>query len=215
MYANIKESAVDPDLTRILSQFETMYPYLVHIARANRIKDPLDDRVVEAYWIGNSLLDRVDKQSFYEHLVDGLGLKKKLGRSFTIVEDKIGMGALPHHSFHVLDVWRRTGHVEKEHTLESMDDCRISWGSVEQVSGPFIEVSRAPLLYENGELLLGAPIAARYARRLESDYEIEQLKRGDLVTIHWGIICERITLRQAANLDKYTRRHIALANQTL
>lgn len=90
LFAHIKEEVVDPDLTRILSQFETMYPYLVHIAAANRIKDPLDDRVVEAYWIGNALLDRVSKSDFYWHLVDGLSLKKKLGKSFALVEEKIG-----------------------------------------------------------------------------------------------------------------------------
>lgn len=215
LFANIKEEVVDPDLTRILSQFETMYPYLVHIAHANRIKNPLDDRVVEAYWIGNALLDRVDKQLFYEHLVDGLGLKKKLGKSFAIVEDKIGLGAVPHHSFHVLDIWRRTGNLDCAHTLESMDDCRISWGIVEDIAGPFISVSRVPLLYENKKLLFGLAVPMRYARRLESDYEIEQLKLGDIVSIHWGIICERITPKQASALKKYTLRHIALANLTL
>lgn len=215
LYANIKESAVDPDLTRILSQFETMYPYLRHIAAANHVQDPLDARCVEAYWIGNELLDHVDKQLFYEHLVDGLGLKKKLGKSFAIVEDKVGLGAVPHHSFHVLDIWQRTGRVEREHTLESMDDCLVSTGVVESVSGPFISVARVPLLYENRKLLLGAPVTRRYARKLESDYEIEQLKQGDIVTIHWGVICERISARQAAMLRKYTQHHITLANLTI
>ncbi|OGC70735.1 MAG: hypothetical protein A3D65_05780 [Candidatus Lloydbacteria bacterium RIFCSPHIGHO2_02_FULL_50_13] len=215
LYANIKEGAVDPDLTRILSQFDTMYPYLVHIAAANKIKDPLDDRVVEAYWIGNALLDRVDKQLFYRHLVEGLNLKKKLGSSFALVEEKIGQGAVPHHSFHVLDIWQRTGHIEREHTLESMDECRVSWGVVESVSGPFVSVFRDPLLYIDKKLSLGLPRPVRYARKLESDYEIEQLKQGDIVSIHWGVICERITPKQATALKKYTVRHIALANLTL
>lgn len=215
LYANIKEKAVDPDLLRILSQFETMHPYLVHIAHANNIKEPLDERVVEAYWVGNTLLDNVNKQLFYEHLVDGLSLKKKLGQSFSLVEEKIGLGAVPHHSFHVLDIWRRTGHVDREHTLESMDDCLVSSGVVESVEGPFISVARVPLLYENRKLLLGAPVVRRYARKLESDYEIEQLKKGDIVSIHWGVICERISLKQAASLRKYTLLHIALANLTI
>src|SRR3989338_1618023 len=127
----INDEASDGGLTEILSQFETMYPYLVHIATANHIRDPLNERVVEAYWVGNDLLDKVAKQDFYLHLVDGLQLKKKLGRNFSIVEEKIGQGAVPHHSFHVLDIWKRTGHVERDHTLESMDACRISWGKVE------------------------------------------------------------------------------------
>ncbi len=52
-------------------------------------------------------------------------------------------------------------------------------------------------------------------RKLESDYDIEQLKTGDLVTIHWGVICEKVSARQVANLKKYTLRHIALANLTI
>lgn len=214
LYANIKEEAVDPDLRRILMQFETMYPYLVHIASANHITNAFDDRVVEAYWLGNSLLEKVDKRSFYSHLIDGLSLKKKLGKSFALVEEKIPR-AVPHHSFHVLDIWRRTGHVEKEHTLTSMDECRVSWGVIESISGPFISVSRAPLLYQEKKLRLGEPVSVRYMRQLESDYEIEQLKQGDIVSIHWSVICERITKKQANALKRYTIRHMELANETL
>jgi hypothetical protein len=170
--------------------------------------------VVDAYWIGNSLLDRITKQSFYDHLVDGLGLRKKLGTSFALVGSKVGDGALPHHSFHVFEVWKRTGHVEREHTLAAMDDCRISWGEVTKVSGPSIFVMVAPLLEVGGKLTLGTPVERKYMRQLESDYDIEQLRAGDFVTIHWNIICERITIAQRDRLEKYTRRHLAIANET-
>lgn len=213
--ANINEGAVDPDLDRMLSQFETMYPYLVHIAQANHISDPFDERVVEAYWIGNALLDRVSKRDLYAHLVDGLQLKKKLGTSFALIEEKVGEGALPHHSFHVFDIWKRTGATEREHTLENMDACRVSWGSVTSAHGPFIDVEVAPLLYTEGKLVLGAPLSRRYVRKLESDYDIEQLNAGDLVTIHWGVVCERITPHQLRALKKYTLHHLAIANKTL
>lgn len=214
LFAHIENNETDPDLTKTLSQFETMYPYLVHIATANHIADPFDPRVVEAYWIGNTLLDRIEKHSFYTHLIDGLGLKKKLGASFALVGSKVGDGALPHHSFHVFEVWKRTGHVEREHTLAAMDDCRISWGEVVKVSGPSIFVSVAPLLEVGGKLALGMPVEKKYLRQLESDYDIEQLRPGDFVTIHWNIICERITKDQRDRLKKYTLRHLAIANET-
>lgn len=212
----ITEETSDGGLTQLLTQFETMYPYLVHIATANKIRDPFDARVIEAYWIGNSLLDKVAKQDFYLHLRDTLSLKNKLGtKNFSIVETKIDQGALPHHSFHVLDIWKRTGHVERDHTLESMDACRISWGVVESVSGPFITVSSEPLLYVGGKLVLGARVSRKLTRLLEAEYDIEQLKVGNIVSIHWGVICEILTPRQMASLRKYTLRHIALANQTI
>ncbi|HTY39505.1 MAG TPA: DUF6390 family protein [Candidatus Paceibacterota bacterium] len=213
--AYIVENERDPGLTKLLSQFETMYPYLRHIAEANNIKDPFDDRVVEAYWLGNELLEHIEKKKFYHHLLNGLQLKKRLGKTFALVEQKLEQNAVPHHSFHVLDVWKRTGHAEQAHTLESMDECRVSWGTVTTVAGPAITVSAKPLLYKNGKLYLGEPVPKKINRKLEAIYDIEQLVPGDLVSIHWSVPCEKITPTQAAQLEKYTLRHIALANQTL
>ena len=65
-------------LTHILSSFETLYPYLELIASANAIRDPFDRRVVDAYWIGNSLIDAVSRASYYRHISESLGLQKKL-----------------------------------------------------------------------------------------------------------------------------------------
>ena len=212
----INEGASDPGLTQLLAQFQTMFPYLRHIADANGIRDPFDARVVEAYWIGNGLLENINQQKFYHHLVEDQKIKKRIGaKSFALVEEKIGQGAVPHHSFHVLDIWRRTGHLDREHTLESMDECRVSWGKVVAVSGPAITVLTEPLLSANGKLFLGEPVEKKLARRLEAEYDIEQIKPGDMVSIHWSVPCEVITTRQAAMLRKYTLRHLALANQTI
>jgi len=214
--AYIEEDTADNGLMALLRQFETMYPYLRHISEANGLKDPLDERVIEAYWLGNELLDRIPKQKFYTHLLEGLDLKNKLGiKNFELVSGKIDDGALPHHSFHVLDVWKRTGSAEREHTVENMGECIVSWGKVIAVNGPFITIETEPLEYRDGKLCIGAPIVKKIVRQLESDYDIEQLKPGDLVSIHWSVICEKITPRQFANLKKYTLKHIALANQTL
>lgn len=215
IYTYINEEVSDEGLVSLMTQFETMYPYLRHIAVANGIDDPLDDRVVEAYWVGNRLLETIEKRDFHRHLVDGLRLKDKLGRSFELVEARLAQGAVPHHSFHVLDVWRRTGHLDREHTLESMDQCRVSWGKITEISGPFITVSTEPLLYENGKLRLGEAVAKKLTRRLEAEYDIEQLKTGDVVTVHWSVICEKISSKKAAILKKYTLKHIELANMTI
>ena len=51
--AYLKEGVSDPGLENLLRRFSTLYPYLQHIAQANHIADPCDERVVEAYWIGN------------------------------------------------------------------------------------------------------------------------------------------------------------------
>uniref|UniRef100_A0A831Z0N4 Uncharacterized protein n=1 Tax=candidate division WWE3 bacterium TaxID=2053526 RepID=A0A831Z0N4_UNCKA len=214
--SHIQEEAGDPDLRRLLAEFQTMYPYLLHIAHANGIADPFAERVVEAYWIGNELLENISQKQFYRHLREGLQLKNRLGgKAFDRLTKKIEQGAVPHHSFHVLDIWKRTGHEEREHTLESMDSCRVSWGEVTQVQGPEVTVSIEPLLYAGGKLYLGDPVSKTFRRNLEAEFDIEQLQPGQIVTIHWGVLCESIRPRQAAFLRRYTLRHIELANQTL
>jgi hypothetical protein len=212
----IEEGAVDAGLEKLMSQFGTMFPYLRHIAEANDIRDPFDPRVVEAYWIGNELLEHIGERKFYRHLVESHGVKKKTdARSFALIEKTIGEGAVPHHSFHVLEIWRYTGQLEKKEMLFQMDECRVSWGTVKSVSGPAITVLAEPLLYIEGKLILGEPMEKKLARRLEAEYDIEQIKPGDIVSIHWSVPCEVITERQAAMLRKYTLRHIALANKTI
>jgi len=214
--AYIDNGVHDPGLEAMLRGFRTMYPYLKLIAEANRIRDPFDDRVVEAYWIGNRLLEEVERKALYFHLEEQ-GVKDRIGsRSFSLLEDKIRHGAVPHHSFHVLDIWKRTGNLEHEHTLESMDSCRISWGKVLAVDGPKITIETEPLvLLPGNSLALGAPTRRTVTRALESRTDIEQLAPGNLVTVHWSVPCEAVTEDQVSMLRKYTLRHIALANQTL
>lgn len=216
IFSHIVENEGDLGLVELLTKFETMYPYLRHIALANKIREPLDEKVVEAYWIGNKLLDNIPKQKFYSYLVDDLRIKDKLDtKSFELVKSKIGTGALPHHSFHVLDIWRRSGKEERIHSISNMSECLVRVGEVISVSGPFITIKSEPLVYENGKLSFGPMEKTQLLRELESDYDIEQLKAGDLVSIHWSVICEKITKRQAENLKKYTNWHIKLANETL
>lgn len=216
IFSYIDEGVSDSGLKALLVAFQTMYPYLKFIAGENGIKNEFDNRVVEAYWLGNDLLETIEKKMFWRHLLDGHQLKKRIGeKSFVIVEDKIRQGAVPNHSFHVFDIWKRTGHLEKEHTLESMDQCRISWGKISSINGPFVTVEREPLLYKNGKLFLGEAQSVKIIKSLEAEIDIEELKPGDIISIHWGVICEKISQRELRMLKKYTARHLTLANQTI
>lgn len=214
--AYIENQASDSGLKNLLKEFRTMYPYLQLIARANGIPDPFDLKVVEAYWIGNDLLQNVEAKNFYQHLLEEQEIKTKIGpKSFEALSEKIKHGALPHHSFHVFNIWRRTGHDDSEHTLTSLDQCRISWGLVKKVDGPLILLETEPVVYQNGKLALGVPILKKIIRRLEVDIDIEQIKPGDTVTLHWNVPCQVITPAQAQILKKYTLWSLDFANQTL
>ncbi|MFA6105659.1 MAG: DUF6390 family protein [Patescibacteria group bacterium] len=214
LLAYIKEGATDPGLEKILSAFNTLYPYLELIAHASGIKDPFDERVVEAYWIGNELLDKVERQALYRNLVEEHELKKKNGlKSFSKLENKIRLHAVPHHSFHVFNVWKGTGNMSTEYNLESLDSCRISWGKVLEVSGPTITVESEPLIQIGDKYILGKAEKKKLTRKLESTEEIEQLKIGDILTFHWSVPCEVISEKQASILKKYTLQNIGFLNQ--
>lgn len=213
--AYLGEGAADQGLINILKEFRTLYPYLAEIARANKIKDPFDARVVEAYWIGNELLDRIGPKVFYSHLKDGLQIQKRINpKGFDELLEKLSQGARMHHSFHVFNIWQRTGHTADLHTLESMDQCRISSGKAQDVDGPSITVLRQPLVLEDRKLALGDPQAVKVMRRLEDNSLIQEVKSGDTISIHWGMPCTILDNRQIANLQKYTNLSLMLTNHS-
>lgn len=206
------ESVVDGGLDPLLRSFSGALPYLQLIARANGISDPFDERVVDAYWIGNSLLERVEVRQLYDHLDERF--KKQLqGRTRDWVLGKAPAGARPHHNFHVFDVHSRTG--ELENTLHTMDQCRVSWGKVVETAGPELVVERQPLIVLDGKLTLGPAARERVSRQIEGRGFADTTQVGDWVTVHWSWVCEVISPRQQANLARYTDDHLRLANQTI
>ena len=204
---------IDQGLNNILKEFQTLYPYLNFIAQVNKIRDPFDERVVDAYWIGNSLLEKVNKNKLYYHLLDNLNLKKKLPRLLlNRVIDKIPLGAKPHHSFHVLNVWKRTGNLDVFHTLNTMDLCRISWGKIKKIDWPNLEIEYSPLTIKNEKIELGEMIDYKIMAEINDSGFIQKPKIGDWISFHWNFACEVLNLNQIKNLDKYTKESIKLIN---
>ncbi len=209
----VNDGYTDFGLQKLLKGFETLYPYLEHIAQENHISDVFDDRVVEAYWLGNQLLSHTEKRSLHTYFVEGLRLKDKLSlKRFRILEERIGRGILPNHNYHVINVPKRMGHQEMDATPAFMDSCRVSYGTVKNVSGPSITVEYEPLIAYGDKLLLGSAVQKKIVRRLEADYDIEMLTPGEIITMHWDIPCEVIDARRAAELKRHTQRAIAIAN---
>jgi hypothetical protein len=202
----------DGGLRDLLGRFTGALPYLQLIARANRIADPFDARVVEAYWLGNELLEVVEVRQLYDALLERFG-KQLQGRTRELVLGKAPAGAHPHHSFHVLDVHSRVGDLPA--TLETLESCRVGWGRVHAVEGGELVVDRQPLRLMNGKLALDAPRRERVVRQVGGRGFADSAVPGDWVSLHWGWVCEVLTDRQRANLERYTRHHLAIANQTL
>jgi len=206
------ENAIDGGLDPLLRRFTGALPYLQLIARANGLADPFDPRVVEAYWIGNQLLDNVEVRQLYDDLRERFG-KQLTGRTRELVLGKAPAGARPHHSFHVLDVHSRVG--ELEHSLQTLDNCRVSWGRVLEVDSAELVIERQPLLLKQGKLVLGEPQRSRMVRQVAGRGFADSARVNDWVSLHWGWVCEVLTPLQHSNIERYTRHHLALANQTL
>ncbi len=206
------ENAVDGGLEPLLRTFTGALPYLKLIAQMNGIADPFDIRVVDAYWIGNDLLERVEVRQLYDSLKERFGNQLQ-GRALDLVLSKAPAGARPHHNFHVFDVHSRAGQLD--HSLFTMDQCRVSWGRVLEVTGPELVVDRQPLLLEQGKLALGTAQRTVVVRQIEGHGFTDEAGVGDWVSLHWGWVCEVLSPRQQANLARYTTYHLKLANETL
>jgi Family of unknown function (DUF6390) len=202
----------DAGLVPLVRRFTGAVPYLQLIARANALPDPFEARVVEAYWLGNDLLERVEVRRLYDALLERFG-KQLQGRTWELVLGKAPAGARPHHSFHVLDVHSRVG--ELGDTLETLNDCRVSWGRVLRVEGAELVVERPPLILRDGKLALDDARPERVLRQVDGRGFADDARPGDWVSLHWGWVCEVLTERQRANLERYTRHHLAIANQTI
>ena len=202
----------DPRLTPLLTQFTGATPYLRSIAAANGIRDPFDRRVVEAYWLGNDLLARVEARALYQTLEQRFGahLPPKIRDQ---ILRKPPEGAKPFHFFHVVDVYR---HLERETVgMAAMESCRISWGQVRTVEGASLNVHRQPLVLRDGKFALGEAQAERVLRSFDGLGFAEQVSVGDWVSVHWGWACEVLDARKLANLRRWTAHHLAIANRTV
>ncbi|MEV5963397.1 DUF6390 family protein [Kribbella sp. NPDC051952] len=176
---------------KLAKQFEGAWPQLSVIAAATGTADPLDQEVVEAYWVGNRLLDRAANDQ----------------------------GGLPHHSFQVFCLYpwanllldeRRT-----EHALQVLDQCRIRWGRVIADTTDHVVVESRPLVWDGGELSLGLPCQETAIRGFDGVNLIERLNPGEWVSLHWGWVCDRLTPDQLVALRHYSAYHLGLVNQRL
>lgn len=208
---------VDQGLIDLERQFEAAYPYLQLIAQANQVADPLDTRVVEAYWVGNALLEGVDMASLYASLQQRFQPRTTPG-AWSWLASKVPAGARPHHSFHVLEVYSRAGTMRAgvvERLVETMQQCLIRWGRVRVVSGAQLVVEAPSLQLQEGKLHLSEPRLETITRWHDGRGFVDEVREGNWVGIHWGWACDILTPPRKTRLEHYTRFHLALCNQTL
>jgi hypothetical protein len=203
----------DRGLRELAETFEGAWPYLTLLAGAAGTDDPLADAVVEAYWLGGPLLDRVDSADWGWHVRDRFG--PRLGGEGRRAVEGASAGGRPTHAFHVLCVYPwvgllRTGLVDGP--LHVLDRCRIRWGTVQHVGGGRAVVESRPLAWQDGRLTLGRPIIETASLAVDGRGLITGVRPGDTVALHWDWVCERLDPVTLRALVTETHHHLSVAN---
>ncbi len=218
---HLHASTVNESLTSMLTKFEAAYPFVRMIAKATGRK-PFDREVTEAYWIGNSLLNRVGPSEFFEFIHRDLtssrrGVGKQSGISreeSKLLFREFGHLTKPHHTFYVLGMYARSNikTANRAKMLELMDSCRVSWGRVLEVKRKTLLVHRRPLEFQDDSLTLASPgrMEVHYDRAIDP---FSSIRRGDWVSLHWNFASEKLTPTQLMNLRSYTALDIEATNR--
>ena len=208
---------IDRGLRDLAAGFEGAYPYLELIATANGIEDPLDLRVVDAYWIGNGLSDRVDPVLMTKS-IDARFKAQLPAETWKWLQTKPEAGARPTHAFHVFDVFPMVG-TQRQGSVAGavglMDTCRIRWGRVQEIAGDSLVVNAVPLGLAEGKLALVEPKVQSVKRWLDGSGFVADVEVGDVVSLHWDWACEVLSPARLEALRRRTVQQLELANQTL
>ncbi|MGI9579189.1 MAG: DUF6390 family protein [Microthrixaceae bacterium] len=205
-------------LRELAHGFEGAWPYLELIAEANGISDPLDDRVVSAYWLGGRGLDRVTALAAGKHAT--IRFRPRAGMQWSHVHAALEPGAAPSHAFHVMVVGPWIGMLRggvTEAPLGVLNSCRVRRGRVLSVEGDTATVATDRVVFGNGQLMLSEETTEVLAVRLgeAGQHPCGPVQTADTVSIHWDWVCEVIDARTWRAIGIAEQRALSRANLAL
>ena len=207
--------ADDCGLRALSQQFAGAWPYLELIAAATGLPDPLDRRVVEAYWVGSPRLDQVPTRAVGDSMEERF--RRVTGAQFPTLTESVLAGGVPHHSFAVFCIYPWTGLLsdgrKAPQAITVLDRCRIRWGKVLALQGDQVVVESSPVTWDGVRLALGSPHTETVVRSVDGVGMIDRLEVGDWVAMHWEWVCDRLTRRQVGYLRSFTLRHLRIVNE--
>jgi hypothetical protein len=210
LYQAITSETGHAEAARALAGFEALMPYLEFIADKTG-RPPFDAEVVEAYWIGNALLDAFEREDFLR-LLRALTLRGLPRSAAQRLADHLPSRPLPHHLFHVafVGVGMVTGHVPT--TLANMESCRPAWAEVLEAKEGRLRLRGPVLAFQGNELGWGPD----QERSLPYDPKVlPGIQPGDSVTVHWGWPALKLSSTQRETLEKYSQRSLEQANESV
>ena len=165
------------NIRQVLLGFPSAIKNLKQLSRQSGIKDIFDYRLVEAYWLGNNLLESFPKNKKPFHLASLLqslqpALKKDLPRSVKLLEN-----------------------------------CRISYGQVLKIEKPISRkqkigkaaiIAYAPLGFQNKTVVFQKDKIKKVS------FIDPQIRKNDCVSLHHNYICSVLTEKQLIQLAGHT-----------
>jgi hypothetical protein len=193
---------------RVITAFDGAWPYLELIG-TSLDRDPLESEVVEAYWLGTPLLEKIDLLTLGNSMEDRF--RARAGLDWEKVSDALNSGGRPSHAFHVFCIYPWVGLLRSgvvTQSLQVLDRCRVRWGTVVGRAGERLLVESQPLTWDGRSLAL-APDQVESALPPVDD---DPIVPGDLVALHWDYVCQRLTPGQHRNLMRDHSRHLSMVN---
>jgi hydrogenase maturation factor len=204
--AKLKECIVDGNCKQIekeLKKFIVLNPYLQTIAEVTNL-DPFSYKVIEAYWLGNDLLEQF-KLGHYQILLKYFVKQGVPGWLVKELENKQPKVFIPIHLFNILHVGVGKASGSVPFNLESINNCMVRWGKVKSIiNSQKLKIEAVKLKKQNDQYILGNKISDyKYYSQL-----VGKLKIGDQVAVHWGWIAKKITQKEKEEIRKWTDRLI-------
>jgi hypothetical protein len=200
------------DIERAAQQFTGVWPYLQVLSRMTGIADPLDHRLVESYWLGGGLGAKLNPYAFTDALLAVIG--PQAGHYWSHLGSQIANEAAANHCFHVFGVYpwsRLLNRGMDHHPLSVLESCRISWGTVLSTDTVTAIVSCRTLRWDGRALSL----SPESTKRVDVEDGVAPVSEGDLVAVHWGRICDRLTPEKVARLKDSTDHQLLVTNRRL
>jgi hypothetical protein len=207
---------VDGGLLDLARAFNGPWPYLKLMSEKTGVGGPFSRPVVEAYWVGNDLLDQVGTLDFGNTVEEKF--RARVGRHKWPGMAEAIPGGIPHHSFHVFVTYPWVGLLvenDRGQPLEILDKCRIRWGRVLSAdAGRALVISRH-LRWNGRRLELGPSEVEAVTFAVGGLGLAEPPAPGEWVSMHWDWICDRLEPRQLADLRRFSARQLAMTNDEL
>jgi len=190
---------VEEEIGRRARLFDGAWVYLEFLAEVLGDEDPLSSDVVETYWVGTDLLDRVPSAELVARLE--ARFVGQVGGTWR----ESAARARAHHSYQVFEVYPwapmlRAG-LPPGPAVSVLDRCRVRSGEVHDVDAEWVTVSSRALDWDGEQLLPAAAGTERARWSVGGRSLMAPPVVGDVVALHWDWVCDVLTPDQVVRIE--------------